>query len=194
MLETSVVEIEKFWRRVLYRSVVETCRREVLETSVGEERWRRELRFVGEECRREKCGEEVLEKRVERSVAEKCWRRVWTKECCGERSVGEKCPPGKWLQRFAVVVELTLRWKRCWMRCALKPTSFGVKNMQRIQSRSTCLICIRVRGLLRFFQNIDIFFDVFKYTYIDILNVVNIIYKLFLLQLLFNVYKIKIYI
>ena len=130
----------------------------MLETSVGEERWRRELRFGGEEWRSEKCCEEVLEKRVERSVAEKCWRRVWTKECCGERSVGEKCPQGKWLQRFAAVVELTLRWKRCWMPCALEPTSFGVKNMQGIQSRSTCLICIRVRGLLSFFKKYIFFF------------------------------------
>ena len=50
------------------------------------------------------------------------------------------------------MVELTLRWKRCWMRCALESTSFGVKNMQRIQNRSTCLICIRVRGLFRFLR------------------------------------------
>ena len=43
-----------------------------------------------------------------------------------EKGVGEECPQGRW---FA---ELTLRWKRCWMRYyALGFTSSGVKKMQR---------------------------------------------------------------
>ena len=36
------------------------------------------------------------------------------------------------------------------MRCALESASFGLKKMQRIQSRSLLLICIRVRWLFRF--------------------------------------------
>ena len=139
---------------MLEKSVVEKCCSDMLERS-GEEPWRRELRSV-EECFREKCCKDVSEKGVvekccgklwrrvlEKRVVEKRGRRVWRKECW------RRAPQGRWLQRFAVVVELTLRWNRCWMRCALESTSFEVKNMQRIQNRSTCLICIRVRGLLR---------------------------------------------
>ena len=37
------------------------------------------------------------------------------------------------------------------MHCALESASFGFKKMQRIQNRSLLLICIRVRGLFRFF-------------------------------------------
>ena len=62
----------------------------------------------------EKCCREVLEKSVvERGV-------LWRKECCGEKSVGGECSQSGLLQRFAVAVEPTLRWKRCWMRCALQ--------------------------------------------------------------------------
>ncbi len=68
---------------------------------------------------------------MEKSVGEERCRQVL------QRSVGEECPQGRSLQRFAVVVELTLHWKRCWMRCALESASFGVKDMQRIQNRST---------------------------------------------------------
>ena len=79
------------------RSVGEESCREVKERSVGEECWERSVVEI------EKCWRRELQRRV---VA-KCWRRVWRKECCGERSVGEECPQGRWLQRFLVVVELT---------------------------------------------------------------------------------------
>ena len=73
------------------------------------------------------------------------WRKVG-EECCGERSVGEECPQGRLLQRFAVAVELTLRLQE--MLDALR---VGVKKNQRIQNRSLLLICIRVRGLFGFY-------------------------------------------
>ena len=70
---------------------------------------------------------------LEKRVVEKCCREVLEKsvgeEYCGEwSSVGEECPQARLLQRFAVAVELTLGWKRCWMRCALESTSFGAKG------------------------------------------------------------------
>ena len=88
---------EESCREVLGRSVVETCWKRVLEKRVGEEG-----------CREESC-REVLEKSVvEKAALEKSARRVG---CCSF---------------FAVAVELTLGWKRCWMRCAFE-SSRGTK-------------------------------------------------------------------
>lgn len=55
----------------------------------------------------------MLEKRVAEKFCTEVLQRSVGEECCGESSVGEECPQDRLLQRFAVSVELTLRWKRC---------------------------------------------------------------------------------
>ena len=52
----------------------------------------------------------MLEKRVAEKFCTEVLQRVG-EECCGESS--EECLQDRLLQRFAVAVELTLRWKRC---------------------------------------------------------------------------------
>ena len=112
MLEKKVVE--KFCREVLEKSVREKCWKRVLEKRVVEKWSRKRL----EKSVVKKCCREVLEKSVGEEICREVLERSIGEECCGESSVGEEWWQGRLLQRLAVAVERTLRWKRCWMRCA----------------------------------------------------------------------------
>ncbi len=80
--------VQRCWRRVLYRSVGEE-KGNVVRRSDGEERCREVLQKILEKSVAEKCCTGVLEE----SVVERCWGRVqsrcWRKVF--RRSVGEEC-------------------------------------------------------------------------------------------------------